>query len=873
MVGELGERTAAEQAERAIARTFVAARIGQLAFSAFMVIGDRRRFRRPRLQVALLIGSVIESAWLGYRILRADHYRDRTAMWIDAAWSAGGLMACELGLDPEDGAPWMKNLAIGAAIGAGASEERVDRAGILAVLGLAATVAGVRAKGRDAHVAGLALAVNDIINWTGSHAAVSTYVGAHRRQARLQDDADRLALENATRAAAQSERTQHHQLVHHRTVEVLQEMARSHDERAVADMARREAGRLRHILRGGGDMPTDLDRALRQVAETAEGEGLHIELVTAELLAGVAPDGIGPIRDAVELSVVSAREFAGAERGVVRAAGESGWVTVTIRHHARGFSPGDGSPYDRCLSGLSRIVEPIGGRAEVWSEEGRGVRVTLMVPAAVPTGDGSGRQGEGHQSAEGVPHLPVGNGATRHHDGTVNEGDIDGRAVGGIVRRSQHQVEGIGTITDRHAGPGRQTFEPGPKEGSAGDDADGGGRLHGSRMAPSRSPVLVRNDPIRADGEDGWLDEATQANRTIVALLMSWRVSGLVTGLAAVVAGRRRYRSQSAAVGQLVAVGAESVWLARHLRGNAYRFDRRALTVDLVTAVAALLVGRGNLDPDDRWTWIDWVPWSFATNAVAGRAVAGDAPMAGALGATVIVGTGASLAGGWGDRLVNAGGMAAHFAAAKAFVGQIRKGGARIETARSDALDEGRRLAVEQERSRQLRFLHDSALQTLEAIGTGRYGDLASIRSLALEEAGRLGDELDGIAPPTGPLREELEALVDGHARRGLDIDLQVRTTTEPSPPVLLALRDACHEALVNVGKHAGGHRARVVAGDDTGGITVTVEDDGTGFDPSLGTGFGTTRSIVGRMAEVGGRARIESAPGHGTRVRLWGPA
>ena len=293
---------------------------------------------------------------------------------------------------------------------------------------------------------------------------------------------------------------------------------------------------------------------------------------------------------------------------------------------------------------------------------------------------------------------------------------------------------------------------------------------------------------FRADGEDGWLDEATQANRTIVALLMSWRVSGLVTGLAAVVAGRRRYRSQSAAVGQLVAVGAESVWLARHLRSNAYRFDRRALTVDLVTAVAALLVGRGNLDPDDRWTWIDWVPWSFATNAVAGRAVAGDTPMAGALGATVIVGTGASLAGGWGDRLVNAGGMAAHFAAAKAFVGQIRKGGARIETARSDALDEGRRLAVEQERSRQLRFLHDSALQTLEAIGTGRYGDLASIRSLALEEAGRLGDELDGIAPrrpapggARGPGRRARPART-GHRPAGADDDRAVAPGAPGAP-------------------------------------------------------------------------------------------
>ena len=484
-----------------------------------------------------------------------------------------------------------------------------------------------------------------------------------------------------------------------------------------------------------------------------------------------------------------------------------------------------------------------------------------MVPAAVPTGDGIRPTGRRTPVGQGLPHLPVGNGATRHHDGTVNEGDIDGRAVGGIVRRSQHQVEGIGTITDRHAGPGRQTFEPGPKEGSAGDDADGGGRLHGSRMAPSRSPVLVRNDPFPGGRGGRLVGEATQANRTIVALLMSWRVSGLVTGLAAVVAGRRRYRSQSAAVGQLVAVGAESVWLARHLRGNAYRFDRRALTVDLVTAVAALRSAGGNLDPDDRWTWIDWVPWSFATNAVAGRAVAGDVPMAGALGATVIVGTGASLAGGGATDWSTPGAWpptsprprlsSARFA--RAGPASRRPGPMPSTRAAGWPSNRSGRGSCGSSTTARSRRWRQSAPD-----GTGIWPPSDHWPS---KKPG--GSETSWTArPPTGPLREELEALVDGHARRGLDIDLQMRTTTEPSPPVLLALRDACHEALVNVGKHAGGHRALVVAGDDTGGITVTVEDDGTGFDPSLGTGFGTTRSIVGRMAEVGGRARIESAPG-----------
>ena len=55
-------------------------------------------------------------------------------------------------------------------------------------------------------------------------------------------------------------------------------------------------------------------------------------------------------------------------------------------------------------------------------------------------------------------------------------------------------------------------------------------------------------------------------NRTVVTLLISWRVSGLVTGLAAVIAGRKRYRSQVVARGTAGGRCArESVWLTRRL--------------------------------------------------------------------------------------------------------------------------------------------------------------------------------------------------------------------------------------------------------------------------------------------------------------------
>jgi signal transduction histidine kinase len=56
------------------------------------------------------------------------------------------------------------------------------------------------------------------------------------------------------------------------------------------------------------------------------------------------------------------------------------------------------------------------------------------------------------------------------------------------------------------------------------------------------------------------------------------------------------------------------------------------------------------------------------------------------------------------------------------------------------------------------------------------------------------------------------------------------------------------------------------------GGLALTVQDDGVGFDPAAaevrGRRLGLT-SMEERARALGGTLRIDSRPGEGTRVRL----
>lgn len=151
------------------------------------------------------------------------------------------------------------------------------------------------------------------------------------------------------------------------------------------------------------------------------------------------------------------------------------------------------------------------------------------------------------------------------------------------------------------------------------------------------------------------------------------------------------------------------------------------------------------------------------------------------------------------------------------------------------------------EARRHLRLMDETARQNLaEARALVAGGAPADLDGASLPDAlGRLAARHDAALEVTGPVR------------------------TLPAGPEVVALR-ACQEALANARKHAGSSVAVGVSlayADDM--LTVSVRDDGPGFDPGAVRGGYGLAGLRARAVEVGGIAEVRSAPGDGTVVTV----
>ena len=192
------------------------------------------------------------------------------------------------------------------------------------------------------------------------------------------------------------------------------------------------------------------------------------------------------------------------------------------------------------------------------------------------------------------------------------------------------------------------------------------------------------------------------------------------------------------------------------------------------------------------------------------------------------------------------------------------------------------RLRIDASRTRARRrtdhFIHDHILSVLKVIPT-ESTEPAQLRAGAREA---LADLSTAAAEPDAPVRSsELLAALTRRLRTigGDDVVIcdSITQDLDLPPEAARALIDAAAEALRNSLAHAAGpdQEGRIartaILRSDADGITITVSDDGRGFDPEhTGTiRHGVSGSIIARMRDAGGEARIDSSPGAGTTVTL----
>ncbi|MEZ4617327.1 MAG: ATP-binding protein [Caldilineaceae bacterium] len=142
-----------------------------------------------------------------------------------------------------------------------------------------------------------------------------------------------------------------------------------------------------------------------------------------------------------------------------------------------------------------------------------------------------------------------------------------------------------------------------------------------------------------------------------------------------------------------------------------------------------------------------------------------------------------------------------------------------------------------------------------------------------LEEARRSVLDLRAAPLEDKTLAEALDALLKEMKARHPTLRLRFFVTggNRPLPVAVEAgLYRVAQEALTNLVNHAETNRGKVTLLSTPATVTLTVEDQGKGFDPEAATNgrFGLS-GINERVRLLGGTLTIESGAGAGTMVRV----
>ena len=119
-------------------------------------------------------------------------------------------------------------------------------------------------------------------------------------------------------------------------------------------------------------------------------------------------------------------------------------------------------------------------------------------------------------------------------------------------------------------------------------------------------------------------------------------------------------------------------------------------------------------------------------------------------------------------------------------------------------------------------------------------------------------------------------SLVDEFRRSaGVALELRVGSLPDVDAEVAIQLVQLTREALINIARHSGASHVAVELAEEAGILTLTIEDDGAGFDPDAdpGPAHRGLANMRARTGSLGGTLAIETGAGAGTRITVRLPA
>jgi NarL family two-component system sensor histidine kinase LiaS len=197
---------------------------------------------------------------------------------------------------------------------------------------------------------------------------------------------------------------------------------------------------------------------------------------------------------------------------------------------------------------------------------------------------------------------------------------------------------------------------------------------------------------------------------------------------------------------------------------------------------------------------------------------------------------------------------------------------------------------VAEERNRLARELHDSAKQQALAasfqLGTAitLFDRDPQVAKEHLMEADNLVDSVrreltDLIHELRSPMMNERdfaetvnEYAIEWAHQNGFDVDVKVHGSNELPLEIEQTLYRIMQETLANVARHSSASSVDVLLSYDTDAVTLTIADDGCGFDTSRQHDGMGLRSMRERAESLNGDFVVESSPGQGTRISVTFP-